>query len=219
MLAAATQTVTDLNTRARDHRIRTGQVVADRVRLSDGTTAAAGDVVVTRLSQRSLTAGRGWVQNGDDWLVRHIRDDGSLEVGRAGGGTTVVLPADYVREHVELGYTSTAHRAQGRTVETHTPTCQPAPRANPSTSWQPEGAETNRLYLDTAHEPDAPSAYGHPEQVEPIDVLQKTIAASTAEVSVTEVRRRQHQLQHARTLSGGLRRTEPGYTGPNRDLL
>ncbi len=29
-----------------------------------------------------------------------------------------VLPADYVREHVELGYASTAHRAQGRTVDT-----------------------------------------------------------------------------------------------------
>ena len=36
----------------------------------------------------------------------------------AGAGPRPVLPADYVREHVELGYATTAHRAQGRTVDT-----------------------------------------------------------------------------------------------------
>ena len=37
---------------------------------------------------------------------------------RANGGGEVVLPAGYVAEHVELAYASTAHRAQGRTVDT-----------------------------------------------------------------------------------------------------
>jgi hypothetical protein len=41
-----------------------------------------------------------------------------MTVQRANGGGTVVLPAAYVAEHVELAYASSAHRAQGRTVDT-----------------------------------------------------------------------------------------------------
>ena len=41
-----------------------------------------------------------------------------MTVQRANGAGQVVLPADYVREHVELAYASTAHRAQGETVDT-----------------------------------------------------------------------------------------------------
>ena len=44
-----------------------------------------------------------------------IGEDGSLLVtGRAGQRT---LPADYVREHVELAFTTTAYGAQGETVD------------------------------------------------------------------------------------------------------
>jgi hypothetical protein len=55
--------------------------------------------------------------------VQEVAADGAVTVARtmgAGmpGGRQVVLPADYVRQHVELGYATTAHRAQGRTVDT-----------------------------------------------------------------------------------------------------
>ena len=41
-----------------------------------------------------------------------------MTVQRANGGGVVVLPAAYVAEHLELAYASSAHRAQGRTVDT-----------------------------------------------------------------------------------------------------
>ena len=69
MVAADAQTVTDLNTRARAHRVAAGDVAEDGVRLEDGTTIGVGDVVVTRLNVRALATGRGWVKNGDDWIV------------------------------------------------------------------------------------------------------------------------------------------------------
>jgi Tfp pilus assembly protein FimT len=42
--------------------------------------------------------------------------DGSITVRRTAGHGTVVLPADYVAEHVRLGYTATEHGNQSDTV-------------------------------------------------------------------------------------------------------
>ncbi|MCV5390967.1 hypothetical protein OFC62_40235, partial [Escherichia coli] len=70
--------------------------------LHDGTHAASGDIIITRRNDRRLLAGRGWVRNGDRWNVVDVRRDGSMLVRRAGSswGTSVLLPADYVAEHV-----------------------------------------------------------------------------------------------------------------------
>ena len=49
-----------------------------------------------------------------------MRRDGALRVRHAGIalGCGVVAPAEYVSEHVDLGYAVTAHRAQGITTDT-----------------------------------------------------------------------------------------------------
>lgn len=188
MLAADTQTVTSLNTRARDHRIATGEVAADGVRLSDGTTAGVGDVVVTRLNQRALATGRGWVKNGDDWVVNQVHPHGSLHVTRAGGGAAAVLPADYVTEHVELGYATTAHRAQGRTVDTAHAYITAATLREPLYVMATRGRETNHLYVDTAHDPDSPTTHGPPDCAHPLDVLRTAITTTGADSSATGVR-------------------------------
>ena len=49
---------------------------------------------------------------------RATNPDGTMAVRRSSGGAEVVLPADYVAQHVELGYATTAYRSQGRTVDT-----------------------------------------------------------------------------------------------------
>lgn len=118
MIAADCGSVRALNERARAERAAAGHVELDGVRLHDGLTAGVGDRIVTRRNNRRLTVGRGWVKNGDTWIVTGRCHDGSLTVQRPGGGPTVHLPADYVGEHVELGYATTAHRAQGATVDT-----------------------------------------------------------------------------------------------------
>jgi ATP-dependent exoDNAse (exonuclease V), alpha subunit - helicase superfamily I member len=121
LVADSNQSVLALNQRARTDLILDGTVIALReVELHDGTRAAAGDSVITRHNDRRLRAGRGWVRNGDRWTVTEVRDDGSLTLRRAGRkrGASVILPADYVTEHLDLGYAVTSYRAQGITVDT-----------------------------------------------------------------------------------------------------
>ena len=118
MIAGDLGTVSELNARARADRISAGQVIDEGVSVAGGGTAGVGDQVRTRQNNRRLTSGRTWVRNGDRWTVIATFDDGRMTVKRANGAGAVLLPADYVRDHVELAYASTAHRAQGRTVDT-----------------------------------------------------------------------------------------------------
>ncbi len=121
LVSDSNESVTALNNRARTDLILDGTVRGAREsELHDGTHAACGDIVITRRNDRRLLAGRGGVRNGDRWSVVDARRDGSMLVRRAGGswGSSVLLPADYVAEHVELGYAVTSFRAQGLTTGT-----------------------------------------------------------------------------------------------------
>ncbi|WP_396290676.1 MobF family relaxase [Curtobacterium sp. KT1] len=123
LVAEARETVTQLNERARADLILDGTITPGReVTLHDGTSASRGDRVITRDNNRRLRSknGKAWVRNGDRWTVTAVGEDGSITVrpeGRRFGGA-MVLPASYVAEHVELGYSITGHRAQGVTVDT-----------------------------------------------------------------------------------------------------
>ncbi len=116
MLAPTHELVRELNQRARAARL--GDATArDEVRLRDGTCASVGDVVLTRRNDRRLgVSNTDWVKNGDRWTVAGIRN-GNLTVHHRDSGLTTVLPAEYVAGHVELGYASTVHTAQGLTAD------------------------------------------------------------------------------------------------------
>ncbi|RAD62752.1 TrwC relaxase, partial [Burkholderia multivorans] len=88
--------------------------------LNDGTAAGVGDAIITRRNDRRLRNGKDWVRNGDTWTITGVRNDGSVTIRKAGRrfGGSIVLPAGYVTDHVDLGYAVTAHRAQGVTVDT-----------------------------------------------------------------------------------------------------
>lgn len=121
LISESAEAVSALNERARNELILEGRVDALReAELHDGAATSVGDTVITRRNDRRLRAGRRWVRNGDRWEVAAVRRNGSLEVRRQGEkwGGSVVLPASYVRRHVELGYAVTAHRAQGITTDT-----------------------------------------------------------------------------------------------------
>ncbi len=122
LVTEAKATVTKLNQRARAERILSGETEAGReIELADGNRASTGDLIVTRRNQRHLRSLRGgWVHNGDRWRITDVTPDGSVIAARIDqkGTGTVVLPAAYVREHIDLGYAITAHRAQGSTVDT-----------------------------------------------------------------------------------------------------
>ncbi|MFI5955373.1 MobF family relaxase [Cryptosporangium sp. NPDC051539] len=120
MIAATNRDVTALAARARADRVTTGHVEPDGVPLADGNHAGVGDWIVTRRNQRRLSAhgGRDFVRNGDAWTVTHRHDDGSLTIRHHDHHGVLRLPAVYVAEHVQLLYATTAHRAQGATVDT-----------------------------------------------------------------------------------------------------
>ena len=152
LIAETLDTVSELNTRARTDRILAGDVATGGVKLHDGNEASRGDLVITRENDRRLSLGRGWVKNGDRWVVAHANDDGSLTVRRANSRrrTTVTLPASYVAESVELGYAVTAHRAQGSTVDTaHAVVHSPEVTRESLYVGMTRGRESNRVYVAT----------------------------------------------------------------------
>lgn len=121
LVSDSNESVTALNVRARTDLILDGVVRGPReADLHDGTQAAAGDVVITRKNDRRLRAGGSWVRNGDRWRVLDVRTDGSMVVRREGRSreANLLLPADYVTGHVDLGYAVTSFRAQGLTTDT-----------------------------------------------------------------------------------------------------
>lgn len=167
MIAETVETVTLLNTRARLDRIVAGHVApAGQVALHDGTEASTGDLIVTRRNHRRLTVGRGWVTNGDRWQVVAIGRDGSLTVRRPGQrrGPTVTLPADYVAEHVELAYATTAYRAQGATVDTAHAIVQPGMTRETCYVALTRGRSSNIAYVAT-DQPDA-EHHQHPDDAD-----------------------------------------------------
>ncbi len=151
LVTDSSHSVTELNTRARAERILSGETEADsEVRLGDGTHVSAGDLVITRNNDRRIRPQRGgWVRNGDRWQVDAVRNDGSLQVRRSGAPNegSVSLPGPYVREHVELGYAVTAHRAQGVTVDTaHVVVSSSTTRENLYVAMT-RGRESNEAYV------------------------------------------------------------------------
>jgi conjugative relaxase-like TrwC/TraI family protein len=119
MAAATNADVAELCGRARADRVAAGQVERGGVRLHDGNVAGVGDWIMSRENNRRLRAGaRDFVKNGDAWrvLVRHA--NGALVVEHLEHRGRATLPAAYVAANVELLYATTAHRAQGCTVDT-----------------------------------------------------------------------------------------------------
>lgn len=162
LVTEAKATVSKLNQRARAERILSGETEAGReVELADGNRASTGDLILTRRNQRHLRSLRGgWVHNGDRWRITDVTADGSVIAARVGqkGAGTVVLPASYVREHIDLGYAITAHRAQGSTVDTaHVVASGATNRENLYVSMT-RGRKSNTVYValddpDDTHTP------------------------------------------------------------------
>ena len=119
--------------------------------------------------------------------------DGSLTLQRRRGSGMVHVPAEYVREHVELAYASTAHRAQGRTVDTAHAMVGPTTTREVLYVSATRGKEANRLYVDTHYDPDPQTSHDDAlEPMTPSDVLVGVLRNEGAEVAAHEMIRREH---------------------------
>lgn len=199
LVAEAATVVRDLNQRARADRILAGLTSAGRdVPLADGDHASVGDLVITRRNDRTLTTTSdvldgGFVRNGDRWQITHVHRDGSVEARREGHGpdASVRLPADYVTEHLDLGYAVTAHRAQGLTVDSsHVLVTRTTTRENLYVSMT-RGRDTNRAYVAL----DEPTADHHPrpdDRSTARSILYGVLQHSGAELSAHQTRAAEH---------------------------
>ncbi len=195
MLAPTRDLVTALNVRARDDRLvkllQDGVDLGRQVALVDGSAASEGDLVITRRNDRRLrTTATDWVKNGDRWSVSAVHNNGSLDVVHTHTGRRITLPRDYVAEHVQLGYATTVHGAQGVTADTsHTVTTGDETRQQLYVALT-RGRDGNHLYLAAAMDGDEHSvitpAATHPQTA--VNVLEQVLARDEAQISATTAR-------------------------------
>jgi len=197
LIAGDTHTVDALNARARADRVAAGLVAPAGVPAAAAVSVATGDRVVTRLNARGLAVpGRGHVRNGDLWDVTATHPDGSLTVTPAAGYRRrnvdtpprhLTLPAAYVRENVELGYATTAHRAQGITVDHAHVLAAPGMTREALYVAMTRGRAGNHAYVATdAVDPvcdDLPDRAAMPS---PRQILERILATSGAERSALQ---------------------------------
>ncbi|GAA1574350.1 hypothetical protein GCM10009827_115260 [Dactylosporangium maewongense] len=199
----------DLAAQARAMLIRAGVVGRGRrVELRDGTKASAGDIIVTRHNDRRLTtdtdpdfsiaaalgtalglgsddrqAGK-FVANRDRWRVLHVGRHGTLHVRNVRTGDDIVLPADYVAEHVQLAYAATVDSAQGRTVDTARALIRDGITRAKLYVMATRGKWLNLLYVLTNPEP--PEPYGAEPPLSGTGLLAEVLRTDDADRTATE---------------------------------
>jgi hypothetical protein len=194
MLAADGATVHELNARARIDRVARGEVSGE-CQIAQGH-AGVGDLVITRENQRRMTTSDGsWVKNGDTWLVKSIGADGKLVLTRTTTGAAVTLDAAYTATNVELGYATTLHRAQGRTVErAH---CYVTPRTSRELLYvaMTRGRHVNLAYVDTAYDVDPATSHDGLAETQTLEEVFASILRNVGSTrSATDVIRASYDL-------------------------
>jgi hypothetical protein len=173
--------------------------------LHDDTTAAAGDWITTRRNERRLRLPDGsHVRNGDTWQINHVHPDGSITATSRQdtdlSHRQIHLPADYVAEHVELGYASTVHRAQGATVDTAHVVTGPGMTRQALYVALTRGRQANHAWTVTDAPPET-ETHQHGLSLTGRQILGGILATDGAQTSATAtLRRRQNEAGAPRNL-------------------
>ena len=192
LMVAPTRTlVAELNARAQAD-LHEGNHPTRTVALSDGSDAAVGDVIITRLNDRRLrTTGTDWVRNGDRWTITGIATNGDLRAIHQTNRQTVILPAAYVAESVELGYACTIHGAQGVTADVLHGIATGAETRQQLYTMLTRGRYANHVHLEVVGDGDAHSLI-RPEAIIPptaTDLLERILARDEDNTSATTTAR------------------------------
>jgi conjugative relaxase-like TrwC/TraI family protein len=145
-----------LSAELRAQLVELGRVDERGVELAaQGTVAGAGDLVQARRNGWDLIGQDGNTRapiNRETYTVTAIADHGGLTVVDA-AGNTLTLPPAYVAENLALGYASTVHAAQGRTVDTAHTVIGPGSDAAGVYVGLTRGRDANTAYVITAAVP------------------------------------------------------------------
>lgn len=200
LLAPTNDVINELNARARADRLAADPEAARAatVVLADQLHASVGDTIRTRKNNRRITIGRNdFVRNGYRYTITEVLTDGGVKARHLRSGRIVTLPADYIAEHVTLGYAATIDSAQGLTAgrrdtkgTCHIVGSDMLTRQHLYVAMT-RATDENHLYLSTAegdpHRLLSPKAT-HPDTA--VDVLTRTLARDGAQVSATTEARR-----------------------------
>jgi DNA primase catalytic core len=191
MVAPTRALVAELNTRAQAH-LHDGNQPTHSVSLADGSTAAVGDVIITRLNDRRLrTSGTDWVRNGDRWTITGIATDGTLRAVHQTNRQQVILAASYVSESVELGYACTIHGAQGVTADVLHGIATGAETRQQLYTMLTRGRHANHVHLEVVGDGDVHSLI-RPDAIIPptaTDLLERILAHDEDNTSATTTAR------------------------------
>ncbi len=188
LLVASNDAAARTSALLRDDLVTLGRVEETGVALGrQGTVAGVGDLVQARRNAWELI---GWQNNTaapinrGTYRVTALRHDGGLTVAPVIGrgddgeqmGAPLQLPADYVAEDLTLGYASTVHAAQGRTVDTAHAVITPGTDAAGAYVALTRGRQRNTAHVATRAVPDdAPTGATH-------EVAERTARAVLADV-------------------------------------
>ena len=196
MLAPTRELVSELNQRARAHRLEGADParLGPARRLADGNEASIGELIITRTNDRKLrTSATDWVKNGDRWTVLGLHEGGDLTVQHTQHGRTVRLPREYVEASTELGYACTVHTAQGVTADTMHGLATGTESRQQLYTMLTRGKSGNHVYLEVVGDGD-PHSVIHPTLVRPLtptDILESMLARDDAQRSATSLMREQ----------------------------
>ena len=157
--------------------------------LADGLPGSAGDTIITRQNdrqhpdQRAPTGSRTATGGPSSASC----ESGALQRHPPRTAAASPCPPSYVAEHVELGYASTVHAAQGITADT----CHTVATGEESRQLlyvaMTRGRNANHVYLATAGDGDPHAVITRDALLPPtaVDILTRVLARDGAPVSAT----------------------------------
>jgi hypothetical protein len=188
LMAGDNATVEELSRRCRAELVTRGHVGEESVRIATGR-ASSGDEIVTLENDRRITTTRGeFVHNGARWSVTGTLADGSIHVASLETGERAVLPSEYVREHVALGYALTIHKAQGKTAERAIVLVDEKMSAAQLYVGMSRGRDENRAFVICSD--DDPDAHVRRPASGALEVLARVLRHDEADRSAHDVMRR-----------------------------
>ncbi len=188
LMAGDNATADELARRCRAELVAQGFVGNDNRPIATGSVSTSDHIVTLQNDRRIATSRGDFVRNGSRWLVVGTSSDGSLYVSSLDYAGRATLPAEYVREHVALGYALTVHKAQGKTEERAALLVDEHMSAAQLYVGMSRGREENRAFVICSE--DDPDEHAPRPQQDAYDVLQSVMRRGDGNESAHDVMRR-----------------------------